>query len=213
MAVTKARKSEILSSLVESIKNAKSVWFAQTNGMKVSEFSELRKELRWVNSSYHLAKKTLVKIAVKDALGLDLDLDLLPWQVWVVCSNDDSIAWLSKTNTFITKSHNRKSQIQKISWVASIFEWKISWLEETKEIASMPSKETLLGRLVWSMMSPLSGMARFFDAASKELDTTGKSKVWELKGKDQEVKQESKVEEKTVEETTTQDAKEETKAE
>lgn len=213
MAVTKARKSEILSSLVESIKNAKSVWFAQTNGMKVSEFSELRKELRWVNSSYHLAKKTLVKIAVKDALGLDLDLDLLPWQVWVVCSNDDSIAWLSKANTFITKSHNRKSQIQKISWVASIFEWKISWLEETKEIASMPSRETLLGRLVWSMMSPLSGMARFFDAASKELDTTGKSKVWELKGKDQEVKQEPKVEEKAVEETTNQDTKEEAKTE
>lgn len=46
----------------------------------------------------------------------------------------------------------------------------------------MPSRETLLSRLVGSMMSPLSGMARFFDAAAKELGTQGKAKVGELKG-------------------------------
>jgi ribosomal protein L10 len=35
----------------------------------------------------------------------------------------------------------------------------------------MPSRETLLARLLGSMMSPLSGMARFFDAAAKEIET------------------------------------------
>lgn len=183
MAVSRTKKSEILSELIENIKNAKSIGFAQTNGMKVSDFSDLRKDLRTVNTTYNLTKKTLVKIAVKEALWLDLDLDLLPWQVWVVCSNDDAIAWLSKTNAYILKSFNKKATAQKISWVASIFEWQINWLEETKAIASMPSKETLLSRLVGSMMSPLSGMARFLDAASKELTTQGKTKVWELEWK------------------------------
>jgi ribosomal protein L10 len=41
----------------------------------------------------------------------------------------------------------------------------------------MPSRETLLGRLVGSLQSPLSGLARFLDAASKELETTGKAKA------------------------------------
>jgi|GEM_PF-5882885 len=36
--------------------------------MTVSEFSDLRKELKSVNSTYNLVKKTLVKIAVKEAL-------------------------------------------------------------------------------------------------------------------------------------------------
>ena len=63
-------------------------------------------------------------------------------------------------------------------------------LEETKSIASMPSRETLLSRLVWSLQSPLSGLARFFDAAAKELETTGKTKVWELEGEKEEVKEE-----------------------
>jgi ribosomal protein L10 len=47
----------------------------------------------------------------------------------------------------------------------------------------MPSRDTLLSRLVGSMMSPLSGMARFLDAAAKELETTGKTKAGELEGK------------------------------
>lgn len=183
MAVSKAKKSEILEVLIKNFKEAKSIWFTQTNAMKVSDFSDLRKELRPVNTTYNLAKKTLVKIAVKEALGLDLDLNLLPWQVWVICSNNDAVAWLSKVNWFIAKSHNKKVTVQKISWVASIFEWKINWLEETKIIASMPSKETLLGRLVGSMMSPLSGMARFLDAAAKELEVQGKDKVWQLEWK------------------------------
>ena len=42
--------------------------------MTVSEFAELRTELRKVNTSYTLAKKTIVRIAVKEVLNIDLDL-------------------------------------------------------------------------------------------------------------------------------------------
>jgi ribosomal protein L10 len=37
-------------------------------------------------------------------------------------------------------------------------------------LASLPSKETLLSRLVGSMKSPISALARFFDAAKKDLE-------------------------------------------
>lgn len=180
MAVTKAKKSEILTRLINDIKNAKSIWFAKTFTMTVSEFSELRNNLIETNSTYTVAKKTLIRIAVKEALNLDLDLDLLPGQVWMICSNNDSIAWLSKTNDFIKKVYNKKATEQKIDWVACIFEWQINGAEATKEITSMPSKETLLGRLAWSMQSPLSSLARFFDAAAKDMESKGKNKVGEL---------------------------------
>lgn len=172
MAVTKQQKSEILAHLVSELKAAKSVGFAQTNAMTVSEFSELRTSLRTVNTSYTLAKKTIVRIAVKEVFGLDLDLSLIPGQIGVIASKDDSIAGLSKTNAFITAKFDKKAQTQKITWAASIFDGEVQGLEETKVIASMPSRETLLGRLVGSMMSPLSGMARFLDAAAKEVETS-----------------------------------------
>lgn len=197
MAVTKSQKSEILNDLIEKMKWAQSVWFATTNAMTVQNFHDLRKDLREVNTSYTLAKKTLIRIAVKEVFGLDLDLELVPGQIWVICSADDAIAWLSKTNDFMKKTFDKKAKVQKIEWAASIFEWKINGLEDTKVIASMPSRETLLGRLVGSMQSPIAGLARFFDAAAKDLESKGKTKVGELEwGKSAEApKEEPKVEE------------------
>jgi ribosomal protein L10 len=47
----------------------------------------------------------------------------------------------------------------------------------------MPSRETLLSRLVGSMKSPISKLARFVDAAAKEVEAQGKTKVGELTAK------------------------------
>jgi hypothetical protein len=41
------------------------------------------------------------------------------------------------------------------------------------------------------MMSPLSSMARFFDAAAKELEAKNKTKLWELKEKKEETEVET----------------------
>ena len=50
----------------------------------------------------------------------------------------------------------------------------------------MPSRETLLSRLVGSMKSPISGLARFFDAAAKDLESQGKETVGQLEGEKKE---------------------------
>jgi len=78
MAVTKAKKSEILEELKENFKNAKSISFTSNSGLSVAEMSELRKNLREVNASFTLAKKTLIKIAMKEVHNVELNYDLLP---------------------------------------------------------------------------------------------------------------------------------------
>ena len=195
MAVSKQKKVEILASLTEQIKNAKSVWFASSVWVTVKEFGDLRKKLREVDASYTLAKKTLIKKAVKDALDIDIDLAVLEWQIAIICSNDDPIAGLSKVNEFI-KANPKE---QKITWAASIFEGKFQDQKETETIASMPSRETLLSKLVGSMKSPISKLARFFDAAAKDIDSNGKTKVWELEWKKEEVAEAPKAEETPAE--------------
>ena len=156
MAVSKQKKAEILNSLIEQVKNAKSIWFASTKGVTVAEFADLRKKLREVGASYTLAKKTLIVKAVKEAL--------------------------SKVNDFIKATEKE----QKMTWSISIFEGKLQDKAETKVIASMPSRETLLSRLVGSMKSPISSLARFFDAAAKDIEAKGKTKVGELEWKKEE---------------------------
>ena len=208
MAVSKSQKVEILNNLIEKVKNAKSIGFATTQRFSVDEFATLRKNLREVWATYTIAKKTLIKKAVKEALDIDLDLSALPGQIGMVCSNEDAIAWLGKVNDMVKETKKE----EKIVWALSIFEWEVKDLEETKQIAWMPSRETLLWRLVWSMQSPLSSLARFFDAASKDLEEKWKSKVWELEWESKnEEKTEEKKEEVKKEEPKKDEAKEEKK--
>ncbi len=189
MAVSREQKAAILEDLVAKFKEAKSIGFASTTTMSVSEFYELRTNLREVWATYTLAKKTLIKKAIKEALDIDIDLSTLEWQIGAVCSNEDAVAGLGKVNDLV-----KSSKGEKITWASCIFEWELKTLEETKVIAGMPSRETLLSRMVGSLMSPLSGMARFLDAAAKEVETQGKTKVGELEVKKAE---EAKEEEKT----------------
>ena len=117
MAVSKQKKVEILDALVAKIKDAESIGFASTNTMTVSEFGELRSSLREVGATYTLAKKTLVRKAIKDALDIEIDLSKFEGQVGFVCSNEDAVAGLGKVNVLV-----KKSKGEKINWVASIFE-------------------------------------------------------------------------------------------
>jgi len=104
MAVTKQQKNEILADLIAKFKEAKSIGFATTNTLTVSEFEELRTNLRTVNATYTLAKKTLMKIALKEALNIEVDLKDMPGQIWVVCSNEDAVSGLGKVNEFLKRS-------------------------------------------------------------------------------------------------------------
>jgi len=208
MALTKAQKVEVLNNLKDLIKDAKSIGFTTNTGLTVEEITNLRIDLREVNATFTLAKKTLIKLAFKEVFDVEIDDSLLPGQIALVVSNEDAVSGLGKVNAF------RKKVEDKIEWAGSYFEGELKNAEETKVIASMPSRETLLGRLVGSMQSPLSGLARFFDAAAKDLEEKGKSKVGELEGgKTEEAPKEEKVEEAKSEETPKEEEKtEETKA-
>jgi len=214
MAVTKQQKIDILAGLVEQFKVAKSIGFATTTGLTVDEFAELRGELRKVDATYTVAKKTLIRKAIKDALDIEVDLADLPGQVGVVCSNEDAVAGLGGVNKMV-----KDSKGEKVAWNISIFEGELKDQEETKVIAAMPSRDTLLGRLVGSMQSPVSGLARFFDAAAKDLEEKGVDTVGKLEGaaeapaKEEAPKEEAKTEEPKVEEKAPEAPAEEAKTE
>lgn len=194
MAVTKQQKIDILAGLVAQFKDAKSIGFSTTSTVTVAEFAELRTSLREVGATYTLAKKTLIRKAIKDALDIDVDLSTLPGQIGVVCSNEDAVAGLGKVNDMV-----KKTKEEKIQWASCIFDGELKDLEETKVLAGLPSKDTLLSRMVGSMMSPLSGMARLLDAIAKETETQGKAKAGELEAKKEEVAEASAEETKTEE--------------
>lgn len=186
MALTRNKKEEILTALKEKLKVANSVGFTTNSALTVEEITNLRVNLREVNAEFHLIKKTLIKIAFKEIYNIEIDNELLPNQIALVLSNDDAVAGLGKVNDFMKKGQPGEA---KMSWTGSYFEWEVKNAADTKEIAGMPSRETLLGRMVGSLMSPLSGMARFLDAAAIEVESQWKENLSQI-----EVKKEEKTE-------------------
>ena len=72
MAISKAKKEEILQSIEKKAKDAKSGVLIDFKGSNVSEMEGLRKSLKQEKSSVNVAKKTLIKLGLKNA-GLNVD--------------------------------------------------------------------------------------------------------------------------------------------
>lgn len=176
MAVTRAKKSEILAALEAHLKDATSVAFTSNNKLTVEDIESIRKDARAQNGVFMLAKKTLIRIAFKNVLNADLDLDTLPGQVAIVISKGDKIAALAAVNKYVAEFKKE----QKIKIVGGYIDGRILGEAEAAKLAGLPSREVLLAKLLGSMMSPLSGLARFFDGAKNELTAKSATKVGDL---------------------------------
>jgi large subunit ribosomal protein L10 len=178
MAVSKAKKAEQLTVLESHLKAATSVAFTSNTKVTVLEISALKKDLRAQNSIYLTAKKTLIRIAFKTVYGVDVDLATLPGQVGLVIAKGDALAPFSVANKYATEWKKE----QKMTFVAGYMDGRLMDATETAKLATLPSREVLLAKLLGSMMSPLSGLARFFDAAGKDLTAKSLTKVGDLVG-------------------------------
>ncbi|MFB0964966.1 MAG: 50S ribosomal protein L10 [Patescibacteria group bacterium] len=176
MAVTRAKKSEILATLEAHLKDATSVAFTSNNKLTVEDIESIRKDARAQNGVFMLAKKTLIRIAFKNVLGADLDLDTLPGQVAIVISKGDKIAALAAVNKYVAEFKKE----QKIKIVGGYIDGRVLGETEAAKLAGLPSREVLLAKLLGSMMSPLSGLARFFDGAKNEITAKSVTKVGDL---------------------------------
>jgi large subunit ribosomal protein L10 len=178
MAVSKAKKSEQLAVLEAHLKDATSVAFTSNTKVTVLEVSALKRDLRAQNAILLTIKKTLIRIAFKNVYNADVDLATLPGQVALVIAKGDAIAPLGVANKYV----NDWKKEEKMTFVGGYMEGRLMNGTETKKLATLPSREVLLARLLGSMMSPLSGLARFFDAAKKDLEAKSLTKVSDLIG-------------------------------
>lgn len=159
MAVSRSQKESILSTLEAHLQEGKSVAFTTSQRITVEEVTKMKRELRGEGVVFMLAKKTLIRLAFKNVHSVDLDLDTLPGQVALTISKNDPMAGLSIVNRYVKEW----KKDEKIAFVASYMEGRMLGAEETTKLASLPSREVLLAKLLGSMKAPIAGLARFFE--------------------------------------------------
>lgn len=162
MAVTKQMKQEQLADLKDRFKRAKTVSFAGNKGLSVLEVQELRGKLREKDSDMKVAKKTLMKIAAQEAGYKDIPDEVLAGAVGVVFTYNDDIIAGPKVIYEYAKKHDA------LSLLGALLDGKILTKEEAKTLAMTPSKEELIGKLLFLFTYPMSGFVRALDAIKKK---------------------------------------------
>ncbi len=150
MAVTKAKKEEVLKNLEDKFSKAKSVYFADYRGLTVKNLSDLRRKLRENNVDYVVAKKTLMKISVKNVNLPEIPDYVMEGPVGAAFAYDDEISAVKTLSEF-------KKQAESLQILGGLVEGKYVSKEEAAQLAALPSREELLAKLVGSMKSPISG--------------------------------------------------------
>ena len=153
MAVT-TEKQAIVASLKEQMTSAKGAVFTGYKGLTVAQDTALRRAFREAGVSYHVVKNTLSAIAAKEA-GLDSLVDHFNGTTAFAFSNDDAIAPAKVISKFIKDNNLEKAEVLTIK--AGLVEGKVINADEVKALASLPSREVLIAKLLGSMQSPISG--------------------------------------------------------
>lgn len=159
MAITKAKKEEILTKL-EGIKTeADSIVFVHFNGLPVKESTQMRTELRKEGVGFLVAKKTLMKRAFDGAF--QGEMPELDGEIAVAYSTD-AIAPAQNIKEFAGKYKDQ------LSIVGGVFQGVYKTREEMTEIASIPSLHVLRGMFVNLLNSPIQGLVIGLDAIAKK---------------------------------------------
>ena len=158
MSKSRVQKAGELEILVQAFKGAKSVAFADYQGMTVAKMTDLRKKLFASQVEYVVTKKTLLAIAAKQA-GYAMDVKSLPGMLSVAFAKEDEMA--------PAKVIGEAGKDQPIKLVGGIFDGKTIDQAYIVALSVLPSRPQLLARCQ-VMNGPMSAFARLLNIKSRK---------------------------------------------
>ena len=153
-------KQPIVDEISAAIKDAQSLVVVDYRGLTVAEDTQLRKNLREAGVSYKVYKNTLVKRAVE---GTDFEpiSEVLEGPSAFAVSTEDATAPARVLAEFAKKAPNLEIK-------AGVVEGTYYDAEGMKAIAAVPSREVLLSKLLGSLQSPITNLARVLNQIAEK---------------------------------------------
>ena len=153
-------KKPIVDEISAAIKDAQSVVLVDYRGLTVEQDTKLRKELREAGVSYKVYKNTMMNFAFK---GTDYE-SLLPYLEGpsaVAISDSDATAPARVLAKFAKTA-------EQLEIKAGVVEGSFYDADGMKTIASIPSREELLSKLLGSIQSPITNFARVMNQLAEK---------------------------------------------
>lgn len=145
-------KQPIVDAISEEVKDAASIVLVDYRGLTVSEDTELRKQLREAGVTYRVYKNSMMKRAFAGTEFEGLE-EYLAGPSAVAISKDDATAPARILAKFAKDA-------KALELKAGVVEGKVYDENELQVIASVPSRDELLAKLLGSLQSPITNLAR-----------------------------------------------------
>lgn len=150
MPKSRAQKKDTIASLQKKFTDAKAVVFTNFDGLSVKNADALRSALREAGIEYTVAKRKLVSIALTQAELKDVPLQDMKGGIGIAFGYADEVAPAKTLATFAKKA-------EALKLVGGIVDGAYLDTAAIKQLATMPSKEELLVKLLWLIQYPTTG--------------------------------------------------------
>lgn len=148
MALTREQKETRVKETAETLSSAVSVVFVTYDALQLADMNALRDQLFEAGVSMRVIPKRLAKIALENA-KLDFDPTTQEGQLALVWGDD--VISPAKVLAGFAKDH------EQLQLVGGVMDSAVISDEEVKKLATMPSREELLAKLVGTLAGPISG--------------------------------------------------------
>ena len=151
-------KAPVVAEIAEAVKDAQSVVLVDYRGLTVDQDTALRKQLRAAGVTYKVYKNTMMNFAFK---GTDFEA-LAPY-----LEGPSAIATTDATAPARELANFAKTA-EKLEIKGGVVEGNAYDAAGIMEIAKIPGREALISRLLGSMQSPITNMARVLNQIAEK---------------------------------------------
>ena len=167
-------KKQTADALHEELKKAKGVVLSKFQGITVAQDFDLRRKVAAAGAKYQVVKNSLIERAAQGTPAEPLVLSKLNGTTSLAVTDADPVA-LAKALTAYAKEN------PVLVFKSGIVEGRVVSLAELSALATLPSRETLLGKALFLINSPATRVASAVSAVARNLAFVIKQAVDEKK--------------------------------
>jgi large subunit ribosomal protein L10 len=148
-----SKKQAVVAELKDQLTSAKGVVLTGYKGLTVAQDTALRREFREAGVTYHVVKNTMLRLAAQEA-GIEGLADHLEGTTAFAFSAEDAVAPAKVIGGFIKKNKLDESGVLTIK--VGMVEGQVIDAKEVNALATLPSREELIAKMLGSMNAPIS---------------------------------------------------------
>lgn len=154
-------KKRLVNELKQQMQGVDSIFLCNFKGLTVEADNRLRRELRASGASYRVVKNTLLKLAFADSEFSQLNEKLVGNTA--IAYNQDDVTGLAKLIRDFSKD------FKAFEFKAGVIQGRVIGVDDLQTIASLPSKEVLVSRLMFMLNYPIQGLVNTLSGVIRNL--------------------------------------------